>query len=313
MDKATIIKEHNKAVRSVPDADLIFEINDDKLTAPALRVMPHPEWVPEINTINSIHNTLGKSIDYADETFVAIATDFEEIVGTVNTYGNLIETNIRTEETIAADLNYINGNFTGAIVENLTVDDFEGEFTELNGVFYPPVSDDEEVALAIESITGNGYEGNQYALANETTFLQDLVSTDRENMIDNDITSYFEYSRIHSPNDGKTRPIEFKNFYEDLSCTVVLSSRKIFDQLIIDSDTKTLQIAFVETSTDGTNWITELVTEEEFNNVRASYRDTAVAYGTGIIDITPSTYVRIGFKNNTYDSHILGYEEEVAG
>lgn len=310
MDKDNIKNAYCQTINSANTGKIFAE--QQELGAPRIIHMPHGEWVPTLEDVNNIQTVLAASANFLDSTLSLIADESESIVEEIEIALSKIEETVRTQEILADNLKILNGDYgDNVVIETLTEEDFGGYFDYQDDAFYPYISSESDSPLEVVSVVGNGYEGNKYALDTSTTFLEDVVTPKQQYMTDGDKTTYFEYSRITAPNDGRVRPIHFNSFYEDLKCTVTLSSKNLLTVLKIESVTESLILSSLETSMDGETWTTEIVSQDEMMNTKAREANNPYAFGTGRIDVTPCYYVRLTFKNLMYDPALLAYSEGV--
>ena len=154
---------------------------------------------------------------------------------------------------------------------------FIGTYTYEDGVFYSGLNTSSSVKFVVDDITGNGYEGNKYVIK-DNSYLEDVLSTKtRSALYDNNISSYWEYSRITASSSESYLIADFNTDDAEAKSTVTLRFASVANEVVI-------------------------------NNKDDSYKNEGYVYGSNIISFPSSKYLKITFESIGYTNDVIAFE-----
>lgn len=195
-------------------------------------------------------------------------------------------------------------------VRILTDDDFEGSYSCDKGDFSSLITKSQNVGLDIVSITGNGYEGNKYVYKDYVYSNTVLDTSIRSNLIDDKITSYYEYSRITVNNTEDATISDFNRDNKEAQCTITLQAERPINEVEIKSDDSNLLITKVSYSLDGIEFIDMDIPYITINNKLDSYENYGYIYGSGKVSFPDKVQLfRLTFQSNGYKNDTIAYQK----
>lgn len=292
--------------------DKANEIISNNIDVPIFKNLEiYAESEPDISSINNSLSDITVDLLALDKEFVAIADKYETLMDNINTRLEAVQEELLIEENRIKDLNIICGNYNEFVsVKTLNYKYFSGNFSYYdNYTFYAYNNSIDTVndAIKIIDVQGNGFEGNKYVYK-DNIFLQELIDTsNREYMIDEHISTAYEYSRLTTDNNNlKEYPKDVNFDSEEALCTISLYSNKKIGSMKVKTDIDSIAIKDILYSNDnGNTYISCWNDEIKINDLTEIYNDSNYVYGTGIICFPTTQYLKITFKsNNTSDDSI---------
>lgn len=274
----------------------------------------HPEDEPNTKEINEILSQISIDILALKYEMQTIALNYRNLMSNLNSQIKSIDENLALEEDRIKDLNIICGNFKEFnSILTLKESDFVGNFSYDSNAFCTKINEDttSSVSLSVLQVTGNGYEGNSYVLKSVTKPLtfEDIDTVTRNNMIDNDYITYYEYSRITTKQNVKyTQDINLDN--EEAECAIILfGDNDKFSSVKINSSQSSLILKDVLISQDsGTTFQTCFGSNPlNLNNKDDMYNNGKYIYGSGLVQFNPTQYLKLVFKSNGVTNERLAY------
>lgn len=258
----------------------------------------HPETEPNKEIINEVIEDISIDILGLNKEISAIGNQYNDLMNEVAHRLKVIEELLQAEENRIKDMNIICGNYDEFVtVKTLNYKYFTGMFGyDSNYVFfaYPNTAKASSEDILILDISGNGYEGNKYVYQDDE-FVQDSLDTSNRNyLIDEHISTYYEYSRLTSNTELNKYPqdVNFDNI--EAQCTITCVSQKAFGTMKISSDFDNIIIQDILYSTDdGNTYISCLDNPININNLFGIYNDGNYIYGSGIICFPSTNYLKI--------------------
>jgi hypothetical protein len=191
---------------------------------------------------------------------------------------------------------------------SLSKADFVGDLTfDEGGVVSAKLKSYEKLKCEIIDVNGNGYEGNSYVYANNAFLKDSLDSSNKNSMVDNNLATYYEYSRITVNNTIDGAPNVFNKDSTEAECSIELKSDKYINKLLINSDRDDIVLSKVFVSKDGLTYKLDTEYEIAMNERYERYNNQEYVYGSGIIAIEPSPYVKLFFRSNGYTNDTIAF------
>ena len=185
--------------------------------------------------------------------------------------------------------------------------DFTGEFTHEDGVFFSALNSSSSVRATVINVEGNGYEGNKYVLSNNN-FLEKILSTKNRGYItDNNISSYWEYSRVTASSSEPYLISDFNTDGAEAKCTVTLKFESRANELVIKSSLENIKVTGIKYSNDEINFKDVPMLPFTINRKDDSYKNQGYIYGSNIISFPDSKYVKITFESIGYLNETIGF------
>lgn len=195
-------------------------------------------------------------------------------------------------------------------VKSLDSLNFTGNFSEETGNTYlAGVQKSSKVDIAILDIYGNGYEGNEYVY-NNYEYQKNVYDTSiRTNMIDNKISTYYEYSRITVQDVQELTNSYFNKDNEKARCTISIQTKDAVNFLDINTEDLGINIINIQYSTDGIKYYDmTLPNKISINNKLDSYENYGYIYGTGIISVPMAQFFKITFEADRDKTDTIAYD-----
>ena len=193
----------------------------------------------------------------------------------------------------------------------LTDKDFTGDFTFENNAFHAKDSKSIKVNAAIIEVTGNGYEGNKYVLQNND-YLEKILSTDRRRAVtDNNISTYWEYSRITASNTEEYLISDFHKDSSEAKCTITFKFNQLTNEAVISSSLQQLKVTNIRYSNDGLDYTDLDILPFTLNNKTDSYKNQGYIYGSNVIAFPNCLYLKITFESTGYLNDTIAFERSV--
>lgn len=268
----------------------------------------HPEEEPNVNEINKNLSNIFKDLKNIDMLTSKTAEKFNNLMTRAKIKLNNIETSLNLEKERQEDINILCNKFSSfSTVINLNKNDFGGDLSFEDGIITAAITNSSKIDFDIIDISGNGQEGNNFVYQNKQ-FLKDILNTSRRDALnDNNLATIYEYQRITESSEEHGTPIEFNKDSINAECSIVLSSNKEINKLIINSDSTSLILKEIYLSDDGITFRLNKEYNIMFNNNVEKYNDQTYIYGSGIISIPKTKYVKLCFASNGYTDDTIAY------
>ena len=189
---------------------------------------------------------------------------------------------------------------------------FTGNFEYQNGVFSSKTTQSTSTVATVIDVTGNGYEGNKYVLQDKS-YLEDILSTSNRNaIVDNNISTYWEYSRITASNTEEDLLTDFNTDSSEAKCTITLKFDQLSNELAIKSSIEGLKVVAIRYSNDNLAYKDLNIMPFSLNNKEDSYKNQDYIYGSNIIAFPDSLYVKITFESKGYLNDTIAFNKVIA-
>ena len=263
----------------------------------------HPEEVSSSKKLNQALYETGLDIISLDNEIALLAQDYDALFTECENRILLIDQNIKTEQNRLEDYNLITGKYGFDYHIALNAENFQGNFDYHNdGYFSAFSSSAKQVELAINKVSGKGYEGNKYAYRNGE-FLIDIDDTSNyQYPFDGKKNTYFEYSRIKTSN----KELAEEDIYfdeEDCKCSIIITSKngiELFNTIQIATELSALKLTKVEVSYDeGKTFTVYNDTEITISDMKTKY-SSSTDYYYSVITFPETNIVRLSFSSNIH-------------
>jgi hypothetical protein len=170
----------------------------------------------------------------------------------------------------------------------------------------------QKIALKVLDIYGNGYEGNKYVY-NNYEYQQDTYDTSlRNNITDNKISTYYEYSRITIQDLLDETNTYFNKDSEYAQCTISFQAEDLVNYININTEDLGIEIVGVQYSFDGIKYNSiELSNKISINNKLDSYSNYGYVYGSGIIYVPACQFFKLTFITTKNKDDVIAYEKTI--
>ena len=195
-------------------------------------------------------------------------------------------------------------------VKALTDIKFTGNGKIKDEIFQASEKSIKKSTLKIVDIFGNGYEGNKYVY-NNYEYQQDVYDTSvRDNMIDNKISTYYEYSRITVQNVQTEEIPYFNKDNEYARCTITFKASDHINYIDINTEDIGILVTNISHSLDGIKYEDlKLPDKLSINNKLDSYNNYGYVYGSGLIAIPTCLYFKITLQATSNKNDTVAYEK----
>lgn len=267
----------------------------------------HPEEEPNVEEINSVMEKIHSALEVADKNFIDAANNFNNLLANTKLKLSNIKELLSAERERKQDINILCNKFSDfSSVLNLKEEDFSGSLQFENGILHAYITKRTPIDYEITAIDGNGSEGNEYVYLNDS-FLNTVIDTSNRNYInDKNSATAYEYERITIDNntDG---PLAFNKDSIEAECSLSLSADETFNHIQITSERDDLILKEVYVSKDGLTYELEKEYNIPINSRIEMYNDNTYIYGSGIITIEPSKYIKIVLRSNGYSDDQIAF------
>lgn len=283
--------------------------NDFELTYELLHI--HPEEGEELR-LNNAFNQIDKDLNNLDKGFKNIADNIDYILKNTVERLDAVKSNINYEKERLQDIVILCNKYTDFDnVVLLSDSDFKGNYFYKNGLFSSDVISSIKLDTEVESVTGNGYEGNKYAYTYGEYISSSMDTSLRTAINDDSVASYYEYSRITASNTEEYLLDDFNTDSEEAKCSIVLSSKTAMNEIEILSEDEKTDLISVQYSKDGIDYEYLDITTTALNSKEDSYKDSEYIYGSGKICVPNSKKVKISLQSKGYTSDKVAFERKI--
>lgn len=188
---------------------------------------------------------------------------------------------------------------------------FTGNYSYDDGVFSAKHVNSSSTESIIKEVAGNGYEGNKY-VKRENSYLENTIKTStRKYAVDNDISTYWEYSRITASNTEEYLISDFNTDSSEAKCTVTLKFDQLTNEIAIKSTLEGIKVISIKYSKEDTNYQDLKILPFTLNNREDCYKNDGYIYGSNIIAFPDSLYVKITFESMGYLDETISFQRVV--
>lgn len=268
----------------------------------------HPEEEPNVDELNDTVTNIDKDLKYIDNTLIESAGLYKNLLETTKLKLTSIKELINLEKERQEDINILCNKFSDfSTVINLYEDSFEGELSFDNNILTAPIKKSDIISYKIEDISGNGQAGNSYVYQNGDFISNILDTSNTSNINDDNLATYYEYSRITMSDRNEDAPIVFNKDSLEAECTLLISSDDYINKIQVNSDRDDLILKEVYISNDGNTFKLDKEYNIQINKLQDKYSDQTYIYGSGIIVVPTCKYIKLCFKSNGYTDEDIAY------
>lgn len=189
---------------------------------------------------------------------------------------------------------------------------FKGNYQYEDGVFSSKTTQSINTIATVIDVTGNGYEGNKYVLQNKNYLKNILDTSNRKAIVDNNVSTYWEYSRITASNTEEDLLTDFNTDSSEAKCTITLKFDQVSNELAIKSSIEGLKVIAIRYSNDNLTYKDLNIMPFSLNNKEDSYKKQDYIYGSNIISFPDSLYVKITFESKGYLNDTIAFDKVIA-
>ena len=213
---------------------------------------------------------------------------------------NAVDTALEAERNRIQDMNIICGNYNEfTTVKQIKTSDVYGTVGLLGDYIFTAHTDNASVGkFGVTFVEGNGFAGNKFVHNNKEYAINNMNTSNEQNIYDGDPLTIYEYSRLTSiGNKTETTPAEINFDKEEARCSINIRCEDTISMLHLDMDSHVI-LEDVLYSDDGIIYKSAWTTPKEINNINQSYIDPNYIYGTGVISFPPSQFIKLQLASN---------------
>lgn len=269
----------------------------------------HPEEGEDFK-INDSFIDIYSDMKFLDNFLIKEAVDLNNLVISVAQRLDSIDLDIKSEQERLQDIKMLCNKYTDFdnVIPITATTSLTGEYTVSNDTFYCAVDKKENSILSIEDITGNGIEGNKYVYKDYEYVQESVDTSNREFIIDDSVTSYYEYERITASASEEYIIGDFNTDSENAKCTVTLYSKTSMNLITITSDNDSLYVVGIQYSYDGVEFFPLEIPTIKINDKLASYDNYEYVCGDNKIYVPLCNFVKITFQSSGTSDDVLAYD-----
>lgn len=279
-------------------ANRIFNSSTDTPITEPLEIHPEEEIQKEIieNQFTDIivdMQSLNYEVLEATKNYTSLMTD-------IVTRLNSVDTALEAERNRIQDMNIICGNYNEfTTVKQIRTSDVYGTVGLLGDYIFTAHTDNASVGkFGVTFVDGNGFAGNKFVYNNKEYAINNMNTSNEQNIYDGDPLTIYEYSRLTAiGNKTETTPAEINFDKEEARCSINIRCEDTISMLHLDMDSHVI-LEDVLYSDDGIIYKSAWTTPKEINNINQSYIDPNYIYGTGVISFPPSQFIKLQLASN---------------
>lgn len=284
--------------KNTEKANRIFNSPTDTPVTEPLEIHPEEEIQKEIieNQFTDIivdMQSLNYEVLKATKNYTSLMTD-------IVTRLNAVDTALEAERNRIQDMNIICGNYNEfTTVKQIKTSDVYGTVGLLGDYIFTAHTDNASVGkFGVTFVEGNGFAGNKFVYNNKEYAINNMNTSNEQNIYDGDPLTIYEYSRLTSiGNKTETTPAEINFDKEEARCSINIRCEDTISMLHLDMDSHVI-LEDVLYSDDGIIYKSAWTTPKEINNINQSYIDPNYIYGTGVISFPPSQFIKLQLASN---------------
>ena len=270
----------------------------------------HPEEVGNNDRLNKALTDIKYDLVNIDTMIINKSTDINNLLSSTIKRLDAVKNSIHSEKERLQDIKILCNKFTDFDnVIPITVDKIaSGSFNYQNNVYSSKIGNMNKIGIAIESVTGNGIEGNKYVYKNHA-YIKDSLDTSKTNaLLDNSINTYWEYERITASSTEKYLINDFHMDNEEAKCTLTISSKSKINELYLVTDISNVKIIGLQYSQNNIDYYNVAIPDITLNTVLDSYDTYGYIYGSGYIGVPSCNYVKITLQSNGNTNETIAFE-----
>lgn len=272
------------------------------------RIILHPEEYGN-SKINIATRESIEDIKKIDSNFKTLVSKVEDVMNRTTKRLDIVKEIITSEKERLQDITMLcnsKTDYDNAIP--LTDYHFKGDYSFNDGVFTGKETQSIINKAQVIEVTGNGYQGNKYVRNNNDYLENTLDTTIKKNMVDNNISTYWEYSRITASNTEPYLISDFNTDSAETTCTLTIKFNEKTNQLAIKSSLDNIKILSIRYSSDDLSYTDLPMFPFKINSKEDSYKEQGYIYGSNIIAFPDSYYLKITLESTGYLDELLAFE-----
>lgn len=292
---------------SVLDNKKEFLITDYTPTYEQLII--HPEEGEDFRINDSMYNVY-VDMTQLDVLLINQAYLLERLMETTAERLDVIDMNIKAEQERLQDIKMLCNKYTDFdnVIPINEGTSCKGIYSVSNDSFFCDVKSYSRINCSIDDIIGNGIEGNKYVYK-DSEYIKDKMDTSvRRNIIDNSVTSYYEYERITCSSTEEYILSDFNTDSEPAKCTVYISAKDDINLATITSDDPTMRVVGIQYSSDGVEYYPLEIPNIIINNKQYCYDNNDYIVGDNKIAFPTCKYLKITFESVGTTDDIVAYD-----
>ena len=269
----------------------------------------HPEEGEEFR-INDAFLQINSDMNFIDDFLIAKSNDLYNLVVSVSQRLDNIDLDIKSEQERLQDIKMLCNKYTDFdnVIPITASSNLTGDYSVSNNTFYAAVEKQSNAKLFIQEVAGNGLEGNKYVYK-DFEYVQDNVDTsNRKFIIDDSMTSYYEYERITASSTEEYLLNDFNTDSEDAKCTITFYSETPINLMTITSDDDVLTVIGIQYSYDGVDYFPLEIPVIKINDKLACYDNFEYVCGDNKVLIPRCNFVKITFQSSGTTDDIIAYD-----
>ncbi len=269
----------------------------------------HPEEGEDFK-INDSFADIYSDMKFLDNFLIKEAVDLNNLVISVAQRLDSIDLDIKSEQERLQDIKMLCNKYTDFdnVIPITAATSLTGEYTVSNDTFYCAVDKKENSILSVEDVTGNGIEGNKYVYKDYKYVQESVDTSNREFIIDDSVTSYYEYERITASASEEYIIGDFNTDSESAKCTVTLYSKTSMNLITRTSDNDSLYVVGIQYSYNGVEYFPLEIPAIKINDKLASYDNYEYICGDNKIYVPLCNFVKITFQSSGTSDDALAYD-----
>ena len=269
----------------------------------------HPEEGEDFR-INSSLAKINSDMMFVDNFLISKAKDLNSLMIALSQRLDNIDLDVKSEQGRLQDIKMLCNKYTDfdKVIPITSDTNLGGEYTINNNTFYAAIDKQTTAKLKVLDVAGNGIEGNKYVYK-DYAYVQDSVDTsNRSFMIDNSLSSCYEYERITASASEEYLLNDFNTDNAEAKCTVTFYSEKAVNLITVTSDDDELNVIGIQYSTDGVEYYPLAIPTIKINNKLESYNNYEYICGDNKVFVPEANYIKISFQSSGTTDDVLAYD-----
>lgn len=305
--KQQIVKDYN-AAGNTEEANRIL---NNKVYSPIMRpINIHPDSEPDVVGYNKMLDEIIQDVTIMNIEIGAAAFDLRSFMSDTKLKIDTVKRTIAEEKERLADMTILCSRYSNTnAIKKIAPADFTGSFTINDKLISNKILGQENVSYTIDSIEGNGYEGNHHVYRNGAYLIDTINTSDRKFINDGSDITVYEYSRITADNsEPEIFPLVNKDSLE-AKCVISISSASLFDSIKIVSDSVGLKVTSIFVSDNGVSFNSVIQETYDLNDTSNRHDVSNYIPGSGIICFPSTKYVRISLESSGCVEDTIAFEK----
>ena len=286
-------------------------INSNSYTPITKLRLAHGQMKPSASDCNNMINEICKDTYALLMSQKINANQLYNLMITTKTRLDEIKKDLEEEKEKLEDTNILCNNYSNFDnVIQLDNTNVFGIYSYEDGIFTSKIKDRAEIPFNVDTVVGNGYEGNKYVIEDGSFKKETLDTSNRKYINDNDLLTIYEYSRI-TTSDANNKDFNPDVNYDSIEarCTITISSNLPFNTLRINVSSKDTYLTSLQYSSDGINYYEVLNDSIQINNSDIKYSNVNYIANSGLQVIPNALYAKITLMSNSTTDETIGVDK----